>query len=213
VRPSDHREVVNVYVDESGDPGTRFRLGSPAIFVVSLVIVNDPTPIVVALDALRQAFGKPSYEFKFTAMNDSARERFFLTLAKQDFRAHCRVLDKRLVLNRTSLTATDVYVRVLTRALGDVLDDLVHANVVIDQSAKVRKAQRQLTERIRGELCLGSSGDAIINDIRFANSRTETLVQVADMIAGAVARSLTRADDRFVKLIPTRRLTVATILP
>ena len=205
--------MVNVYVDESGDPGTRFRHGSPAIFAVALVIVNDPTPVVAGLDALRQAFGKPAYEFKFAAMSDAARERFFLTLAKHDFRAHCRVLDKRLLLNRTNLTATDVYVRVVTRALSDVLDELVHANIVIDRSAKARDAQRHLAERIRGELCRSPSGDAMINDIRFANSRTETLVQVADMIAGAVARSRTKADERFLKLIPPRRLTVATILP
>jgi hypothetical protein len=204
---------VNVYIDESGDPGARFHRDSSALFVVSLVIVDNPTPIVVALDALRQSFGKPGYEFKFAGMSDAARERFFLTLARQDFRTHCRILDKRTLLNRPSLTAADIYVRVVARALSDVLDDLVHANVVIDQSVRARHAQRRLAERIRAELCLNPPSEAIINTIRFANSRTETLVQVADMIAGAVTRSYTRADDRFLTMIPKRRLTIAEILP
>lgn len=204
---------MNVYIDESGDLGFRVHGGATPIFAISLVIVDDPTPITAALDELRHTIHKPGYEFKFMSTNDATRERFFAVLAKQAFKARCRIVDKRQLMQRDYEATASLYARAVARALSDEACDLIQATVVLDQIFPDRYTKQQLSTEIRRALSPAAKGEAVISDIHYANSRTDSLIQVADMIVGAVARSYTKGDDHFSRLIPPHLLQVGELIP
>ncbi len=49
-----------VYLDESGDTGFKFRRGSSKYFVVTLLLVEDPIPVQIAIDELRSELNQSS---------------------------------------------------------------------------------------------------------------------------------------------------------
>lgn len=203
-----------VYLDESGDPGLglRGRVTSP-YFIVSLIIVDDPFPITAALNNLRATLGKPNYEFKFSSTDPATRNGFFATLAKHQFKAFCRVVDKRRIMNHYPHHGSSLYGRLIALMLRDVTDLLVQAKIVIDESFKSRNTKVGFTSMIRRQLSTSVASGLMISDITYANSRSDSLIQVADMIVGAVARTYNKGEDTYMKKIPPRLLTISELLP
>lgn len=60
-----------VFIDDSGDPGFKTQQGSSAVFVISLVLFDDPLEAEktsLAIKQLRRTLKVSDlYEFKFTA--------------------------------------------------------------------------------------------------------------------------------------------------
>jgi hypothetical protein len=87
-----------VHLDETGDAGFRFKHGSSNYFVVTLLLVDDPIPIQVAVDDLRRELGFPVHtEFKFSHTSNRVKDAFLRTLQRQDFAARALVVDKTLI--------------------------------------------------------------------------------------------------------------------
>jgi len=77
--------------------------------------------------------------------------------------------------------------------------------LVIDESFKSKNEKARFTTAIRQELGGFGTADVAIGSIRYRDSRRESLLQVADMLVGAVARSYEMGDSRFRQLIPTHQ--------
>lgn len=84
---------------------------------------------------------------------------------------------------------------------------------MIDESFKSKNEKARFTTAIRQELGGPGVSEAVIAEVRYRDSRRENLLQVADMIVGAVARSYEGRDHRFLKLIPTGQLDVRELRP
>lgn len=202
-----------VYLDESGDTGFRLTQGSSRFFVIALLVVDDPGPLEVTLATLRSQLRMPSYEFKFSQSDDARRRQFFQAIRKEHFDVHCQVVDKQELLSRRAVlpefrSREGLYGHLVRRALREVAAGLAAATLVIDESFRSKNEKARFTTAIRQELGGAGTADAAIGVIRYRDSRRESLLQVADMLVGAVARSYEAGDARFRDLLPAQRLTV-----
>ena len=175
-----------VFIDESGDPGFRIAQGSTSHFVVAMVIFDD-TAVAEAtskrIAALRDELRvKP--EFKFAKAGHNVRAQFFQAVASFSFRVRAIVVDKAAVQSPHLRTATDSFYNYFLRML------LTHdggatqgASVKVDGSGDA-EFRKQMAAYLRGQLREGQIGK-----FRFVDSRSDSLVQLADMCAGAILRA------------------------
>ena len=92
------KELMLVFVDESGDSGMTGKPGSSALFVMVAVIFEDPEDGDVCdkmIDGIRaRCFKNEVGEFHFTKCCDAHREAFLSTIAGADFFYLAFVLNK-----------------------------------------------------------------------------------------------------------------------
>ena len=181
-----------VFIDESGDPGFKLQRGSSAIFVVTLVAFRDHDQARAADAAIATRLRIRS-EFKFNTSRDEVRDAFFEAVRPFDFCIRAIVIDKERIYSPHLRTRKEAFYSFFVKSMlkfdGGLLED---ARIVIDGSGD-RSFRQELQAYLRSEL-----GPGKIKKITFRNSASDRLVQLADMCAGAIARSY-RLDknDRF----------------
>lgn len=174
-----------VFIDESGDPGFKISEGSSPLFAAVMVIFGDSDAARQTERAIREAQTrlrvKP--EFKFTKASDPVREGFFAAVCRSPFTVRAIVVQKERVYSPHLRSAKEDFYRFFVRQMmehdGGQLDA---ARVVIDGSGD-RGFRRMLGTALRRQV------GAKIKEVRFSDSRADCLVQLADMCAGAIARS------------------------
>jgi hypothetical protein len=128
-------------------------------------------------------------EFKFNKSSARVRDEFFQAVRNCPFSVRAIVVRKETIYSPHLTTDKEDFYRFFVRQLmthdGGILD---HAEVVIDGSG-----DREFRNNLKGALRrqVGSK----VRDVRFARSRSDPLVQLADMCVGAIARSY-RADRK-----------------
>ena len=181
-----------VLIDESGDAGFKLTRGSTAHFVVAMVIFDDfkeaeRTSAIIeeARTALRI---KP--EFKFNKCSAQVKDGFFQAVTGCKFKVRALVVDKSKIysdnLREDKERFYNFFVKSLLKHDNDVLTG---ARVKIDGSGD-REFKRELAAYLKRE-----SESGKIASVKFAESHRDNLIQLADMVAGAIARSY-REDDR-----------------
>jgi hypothetical protein len=89
---------MHLFLDESGDTGFKFRRGSTQVFVIALVVVDDPSPLNQAVEHIRhQCRLGAGYEFKFSVTADKLKERFFRGIQGHSFYMRAIVIDKTMI--------------------------------------------------------------------------------------------------------------------
>lgn len=174
-----------VFIDESGDPGFAVEAGASPIFVAAMVIFRSgedarATEAVVrrAAEALRV---RP--EFKFNKSSLRVRDAFFAAVRHCPFAVRAIVVRKQIIRSPHLMTDKEDFYRFFVRQMmtqdGGVLEQ---ARVVIDGSGD-RAFRLMLRASLRRQL------PGKLRAVKFANSRNDPLVQLADMCVGAIARS------------------------
>lgn len=175
-----------VLIDESGDAGFKLDRGSSPLFVVAMVIFRDLGQAERAGDAIAEALvrlrAKP--EFKFSKCRNELRDSFFQVACELDFRVRAVVVDKSLVhsghLRAKPEAFYNYFIQQLLKNDGGAL---LGARVKLDGSGD-REFRRSLTSYLRQRLPTGQ-----ISKLTFADSKSDSLVQLADMCAGAIAKA------------------------
>jgi hypothetical protein len=128
-------------------------------------------------------------ELKFNKSRDEVRDEFFRTVAATKFQVRAIVVDKSLIYSpHLKSDKQDLYRFFVSQMLkhdGGIIKD---ARVIIDGSGD-RAFRKVLSAQFRRQL------GPRLKDLRFADSETDCLVQLADMCVGAIARSY-RVDRR-----------------
>nr|VFJ75609.1 MAG: Protein of unknown function (DUF3800) [Candidatus Kentron sp. FM]VFJ75717.1 MAG: Protein of unknown function (DUF3800) [Candidatus Kentron sp. FM]VFK22644.1 MAG: Protein of unknown function (DUF3800) [Candidatus Kentron sp. FM] len=180
-----------VLIDESGDPGFKLARGSSPFFVVAMVLFRDFEEAERARLAIRD--GRESLrvkpEFKFNKASDPVRDGFFELVLPFDFRVRALVVDKARIYSTNLREETERFYNYFVKLLmkhdhGALID----AHVKIDGSGN-RPFQREMKRYLRQQL-----GPGKIRSFKFADSRRDSLIQLADMAAGAIARSYREGD-------------------
>jgi hypothetical protein len=173
-----------VCIDESGCAG--FKAGSTPCFVVVMVIFNqnDEAEKTSAHIAAMRSRLKVKPEFKFSKCSDDIRTQFFALLSDHRFRVRAIVVEKAKIYS-THLRSEpehfyNFFLQNLMRHNEAAIKD---ASVKIDGSGD-RRFKKALFAYLRKQLAVGT-----IKKLKFANSRNDNLIQLADMAAGAIARS------------------------
>ena len=181
-----------VFIDESGDAGFKVDQGASPVFVVAMVIFStsdDSQRTAAAIEASgARKMHRP--EFKFSKCADDVRDAFFQTVRACPFRVRAIVVQKDVIYSPRLRTDKERFYEFFVRQMmtwdGGQLQD---ARVVIDGSGD-REFRRDLNSALRRRV-----GEGAIRDVRFKESHRDVLVQLADMCAGAIARSYRRDRD------------------
>lgn len=175
-----------ILIDESGDAGFKLAKGSTPHFFVVMVIFRDLREAEAASQAIGEAREalriKP--EFKFSKCSAQVRDGFFEAVRPFRFTVRALVVDKARIYSTDLRASADrfysYFVRLLIRHDADLL---AGARVKIDGRAS-HELRRDLARALREHQSVLK-----VANIKFADSHRDNLIQLADMAAGAIARS------------------------
>ena len=174
-----------VFIDESGDPGFKLNKGSSAAFTAALVAFHDPeearaTDAAIEATAIRLGV-KP--EFKFSKCRPEFRDAFFESVRPFDFCVRAIVVRKELIYSPYLRSEKERFYSFFVKSMLKFDDGLLKAaRIVIDGSGD-RIFRTELDAYFRRHLGRGK-----IKKIRFRDSKSSRLLQLADMCAGAIAQ-------------------------
>lgn len=181
-----------VLIDESGDAGFKLARGSTPHFVVAMVIFDDfkeAERTSAIIEAARVSL-RIKTEFKFNKSAAQVKDGFFESVASCKFSVRALVVDKSKIYSDNLRENKDRFYNFFVKSLLQHDNDvLIGARVKIDGSGD-REFKRELAAYLKRE-----SESGKIASVKFAESHRDNLIQLADMVAGAIARSY-REDDR-----------------
>lgn len=181
-----------VFVDESGDPGMKGKPGTSPYFVITLVLFSDPVEAEacdLAISRLRADCRMDERtEFHFSKCSDEVRARFLECVARFNFQYFAIVLNKG-ALYKEGFQNKDAFYKYASRLVFENARDYMRrAKVVIDKCGDQR-FKRQLGTYLQRKLNDPDVKEAIIRKVTMEDSARNNLLQLADMVCGAVARS------------------------
>ena len=187
-----------VFVDESGDAGFKFGDGSSTYFAVTLVIFGsheEAEKLRLQIDVLRNELGLPSdYEFHFFRNNVHTRRAFLSTIKGYDFQFFSLVVDKRKLSGTEYQRGGSFYKEICGVAFDAAKPLLSEANVKFDDSGG-KALKKELASYIKRKVNEEDRKVERIRKIGTQDSKSSNLIQVADMVSGAVYRSFQSEAD------------------
>ena len=198
-----------VFVDESGDAGMKLDKGSSVFFVVTAVLFEELDEAQRCDDSfadLRRQLGFPeSKEFRFHDVREPTRTAFLSHVKQFDFKYLSVVLNKRK-LSGHGLQFKESVIKETTRLVFENLKpNLTNATVIVDGSGD--KAFRQsFANDLKREV--NTPEQRHVKKVKLVDSETNNLVQLADMVCGAVWHSIKHGDNSYRQLIAARELSV-----
>lgn len=186
---------MNAFVDESGDTGFKLGRGSSDYFVMSLVIAAEGPgveAIQIALARARKELSFPShYEFTFNKLNRHERLTVLQAINRTSYSYYTVVLDKRRMNPIWFPDKIAFYKRSCELICTDAQSALDRATITIDGSSGkqlCQQVERHLRQRLNCER-------EVVRRVVLLESRRSDFLQVADMVAGSIARAYSGKGD------------------
>ena len=202
-----------VFVDESGDPGMDLSKGASAYFVVTAVLFEDHDEAKACdqkIDHIRKELGLCEWaEFHFNKSRRAVREHFLQQVAAYEFFYFAVILNKRRLYGPGFQYKASFYKYTVNLVFQSAKPHLREAIVVLDRSGGL-EFRRQLARYLKKRMSQ-KDGPSLIKRVKTERSHTNNLIQLADMVCGAVARSYrTDKADRAVyrRIVRHRELKV-----
>ena len=177
-----------VFIDDSGDPGFKVQRGSTSVFVISLTIFDDnleAEKASLSIKELRRRLKVSDYyEFKFNNCDSRFKRAFFESVIRFKFRVRAIVVKKEVIHSfhlRTNIE--NFYNYVIMQVLKQSVGSIKRAKLKFDKRGE-KKIRNQL--RVYLSQQLDNKNKKIFSDLKFEDSEQNTLIQLADMVAGAV---------------------------
>lgn len=185
-----------VFIDESGDAGLKLDKGSSKYFVVVLVAFEDNADAQATdskIETLRPRLGIGNREFHFNSLSASHRKRFLAAVAQCNFFYFAIVINKQKLTGKGFRYKESFYKYTCGLVFENAKPYLNNATVVIDGSG-TKDFRKQLGAYLRKRVS-DDSGRCLVKKVKMQDSHGNNLLQLADMVSGAVARSYTRKPD------------------
>ena len=188
-----------IFIDDSGDPGFRIEKGSSTHFVIAMVVFDDPLEAEktsVAIKELRRKLKVADlFEFKFNKTNRKFRNAFIDTSKGFKFKIRAIVVDKELIRSKRLRGHKETFYNHI------IMQILKHSKSI--KNAKLRfdkRGERTLRNELRVYLSreLDNKNKKVFSDLKFVDSRQNTLIQLADMVAGSIFASYTGKDKSYL---------------
>lgn len=201
-----------VFFDESGDSGMKKREGSSRLFIVTAVLFEENEE-AESCDAKIEEIRKklkvhPRFEFHFNKCSDNYRRTFLSSVAGSNFFFHSVVLNKEKLYGEGFQYKSSFYKYAASLVFENAKARLLDAKVVIDECGN-REFKEQLSKYLKKRMNDGQK--ILIRKVAMEPSHSNNLLQLADMVCGAVFRSFdTRKANRmeFRKILNARELGV-----
>lgn len=181
------------FVDESGDPGMKLGKGSSNYLVITMVVFDThefSNAAISQISTIRQQFGwRADHEFHFNKMSPTYRVSFLEAVKELNFKYYSIVIDKaKLTSDNFREHPDSLYKSACNYLFSNGKDHLRDAHVVVDGSGgKVFKKQlcSYLRKRANEHVPIGTR---LVRKVQMEDSAKNSLIQLADMVCGAVAR-------------------------
>ena len=199
-----------IYVDDSGDAGLKDS-NTDRLIVAAVIMIDESkrTALSDAIDLFRSELGWHELdEFKFTKTNKNIVVDLIEHIKSFDYKAYAVVLDKTEVdIESIPKDKISVYNHVLKELLIRVGKN--DQNITIDGKYG-KKHDAQVRVYLRKQL---RENGVTSTNIKFVDSRKDSLVQLADIVVGAIARSYKdKADSqRYIKLLKSKIIKIEKI--
>ncbi|MBI4826133.1 MAG: DUF3800 domain-containing protein [Nitrospirae bacterium] len=199
-------------MDDSGDPGFKVSKGSSNTFVIGMVVFDDPLEAeetALRIKKLRRELRlSDTFEFKFNKCRKDFRCRFLETVKGAHFRARAIVMQKNRIYGKELRASKESFynyaIKTVLKYHGGTINN---ARLRIDGRGD-RNFKRALSSYLKRELNLHKAvNDKVIHDLRFVDSKRNVLIQLADMVTGAINRkySSDKADSSvYIDIISNR---------
>lgn len=174
-----------VFIDESGDPGLEINKGASPVFVL-LMVKFDKIEDVLEAERVIKALRRDGYdrEFRFAKSSRDIKDKFFAKVSALNFTIHYVVEQKKTESSsKSKRTRSDFNEMIVNKLLILAEEVLINAVVTIDGTPD-RYFRRKLFAIIRSK-----SKRGVFKTVKYRDSESDYLIQLADMCAGAVARS------------------------
>lgn len=186
--------------DEAGDVSLNFGKGASQYFVPVFISTNAPDALRQTLADLRQALKlRETHEFKFHKMADGEiRTQVFSALADAKFDAWVLVVDKtRLPKIFETTDSIEIYTHFITELLNIIPAELQKdATLILDEFGSTPDLRTELRRAM-----LKRHMPRLFKRIVVRSSHRESLIQVADLVAGAVMRRDSHKDSEAFDMI------------
>jgi len=201
-----------VFIDESGDPGLKIERGSSRYFTVGLVAFEDNDEALACdkrIDLLRRELRLlQDYEFHFHSNSNRVREAFFRAVLPYQFFYYGIVINKKNLFGKGFKNKESFYKYATGLLFENAKEKLERAIIVIDESGR-ELFKYQLASYLRKKL--NSLNRHRIYKVKMQDSKRNNLLQLVDMISGAVNKSLNKDkkdNKRFRNIIKPREIYV-----
>lgn len=178
-----------VFIDDSGDPGFRVDKGSSPVFVIALIIFDDylvAEEVSLAVKKLRRELRFPDdTEFKFNGSRLEVKEKFLNAIAPYNFRIRAIVVRKDRIHSNYLRTSTESFFNyIVMQVLSKSGKSLSQAKLKFD-----KRGEKRIRNELRIYLSheLNNKENNIFSDLKFVDSKQNSLIQVADMVASCIA--------------------------
>lgn len=177
-----------VFIDDSGDPGFKTQEGSSTHFVIACVIfdnVLDAEETALTIKRYKQELGwKETREFKFNKTHKKYIKELLRRVAHCPFRVRAILIDKSHIYSRELMNKHDSFYNF---AIKEVLAKsmLKEADIRLDGHSG-REYKRSAATYFRREL---NKSSRRVAKVRFVDSNTNVLIQLADLVAGSILRT------------------------
>lgn len=201
-----------VFIDESGDTGLTIKKGATKYFIIMMIVFEDNNEALVCderITLLRRELRLPqNYEFHFHSNSNRVREAFFRAILPYQFFYYGIVINKEKLFGKGFKNKESFYKYAVSLLFENAKEKLERAIIVIDESGR-KLFKYKLTSYLRKKL--NFLNHSRIYKVKMQNSRGNNLLQLADMISGAVNRSLNKDkkdNQKFRNIIKQREIYV-----
>lgn len=166
----------------------------------AFIATQQPDTLREVLADLRQELGfRETHEFKFHKMTSAEiRNRVFSTLARADFEAWGLIVDKtRLPKIFETTENIEIYTHFITELLGIIPAELQRdATLILDEFGSTPDLRTELRRTM-----IKRHMPRLFKRVIVRSSHRESLIQVADLVAGSIMRMDSQNDAEAFDMI------------
>jgi len=201
-----------VFIDESGDTGLTIEKGATKYFIIVMVVFEDNDEALACdkrIDLLRRELRLPqNYEFHFYSNSNRIREAFLRAVLPYQFFYYGIVINKEKLFGEGFKHKDSFYKYAASLLFENAKEKLERATVIIDESGR-KLFKYQLASYLRKNI--NSFNRRHIHKVKMQNSKQNNLLQLVDLVSGAINRNLNKNkkdNKKFRNIIKSREIYV-----
>ena len=181
-----------VLIDESGCCGFGVKGVSP-FFTLAMVIFDDfkeAEGISKEIANLRSKLNVKK-EFKFSKTHPNVKKSFFSTISNYNFLVRALIVNKSRVTSNHLKQNCDHFYNYFLKILLEYDAGILNNSIIKIDGVGTKLFRRAMKSYLREQL-----GSNKIKKISFVDSQKDNLIQLADMVVGAIARTVSTTKDK-----------------